>query len=460
MEETNRQTNSTSTNGDGACHVIKMPEVSKDRVALMHRKMSEPPRLLSPAAGKHSCCIFRVPQSLVDVNGKVYSPHIVSVGPYRRGEPQLKMIEEHKWRYLGNLLSRTQQFNGLKLEDLMKSMAEIEDRARESYSEVICLTSDEFVEMMVLDGCFVIELFRKAANLVRFESDDPILTMAWIIPFFYRDFLRLENQIPFFVLEKLFSLTKSPAEEKSPNPPTLSILALQFFNNAMQRPDVVIEKHRDLKAKHLLDLVRLSLIPPSHPEPNRRKNTPTHIIHCVSKLRRAGIKLRQIDYESFLVVTFRSGVLEMPMITIDDFMTSFLLNCVAFEQCHRSCTKHFTTYATLLDCLVNTYRDVEYLSDRNIIENCFGNDGEVARFINNLGRDVAFDMDLCYLADLFNDVHMYYRNSWHVQWAGFKYTYFDTPWSFISALAALILLLLTVAQTIYTVYGFYNDKKK
>ena len=451
---------SNSTDGDQASHVITIPEVSKDRLALMHRKISEPPRLLSTAAGKHSCCIFRVPQSLVEVNGKIYAPHIVSVGPYRRGEPQLRMIEEHKWRYLGSLVSRTEHAKGLKLENLMKSMAEMEDRARECYSEAIQLTSDEFVEMMVLDGCFVIELLRKAANLVRFEQDDPILTMAWIIPFFYRDFLRLENQIPFFVLQRLFDLTKSPPEEKSPTPPTLSLLALQFFNNAMQRPDAAIEKHRDLEAKHLLDLVRGSLIPASHPEPKRRRSTPTHIIHCVSKLRRAGIVLQQGDDESYLVVRFQGGVLEMPTIAIDDFTASFLLNCVAFEQCHRACSKHFTTYATLLDCLVNTHRDVEYLCDRNIVENCFGSDGEVARFINNLGRDVAFDMDLCYLGDLFNDVHLYYANSWHVQWAGFKYTYFDTPWSFISAFAALILLLLTVAQTFYTVYGFYNDRKK
>ncbi|GMN39367.1 hypothetical protein TIFTF001_008595 [Ficus carica] len=451
---------SNSTDCDQASHVITIPEVNKDRVALMHRKISEPPRLLSTAAGKHSCCIFRVPQSLVEVNGKIYAPHIVSVGPYRRGEPQLKMIEEHKWRYLGSLVSRTEHAKGLKLENLMKSMAEMEDRARECYSEAIHLTSDEFIEVMVLDGCFVIELLRKAANLVRFDSDDPILTMAWIIPFFYRDFLRLENQIPFFVLQRLFDLTKSPPEEQSPNPPTLSLLALQFFNNAMQRPDAAIERHGDLEAKHLLDLVRRSLIPASHPEPKRRRSTPTHIIHCVSKLRRAGIVFRQGNDESYLVVRFQGGVLEMPTITIDDFTASFLLNCVAFEQCHRACSKHFTTYATLLDCLVNTHRDVEYLCDRNIVENCFGSDGEVARFINNLGRDVAFDMDLCYLADLFNDVHLYYGNSWHVQWAGFKYTYFDTPWSFISAFAALILLLLTVAQTFYTVYGFYNDKKK
>lgn len=208
--------------------------------------------------------------------------------------------------------------------------------------------------------------------------------------------------------------------------------------------------------KHLLDLLRSSVIPAGHAEPPSKKSTPTHIIHCVSKLRRAGIKLNAKECESFLVIKFKRGVIEMPAIAIDDFMSSFLLNCVAYEQCHKSCSKHITTYATFLDCLVNTYKDVEYLCDRNIIENCFGNDGEIAHFINNLGKDVAFDMDRCYLSELFNDVHQYYRNSWHVQWASFKYTYFDTPWSFISAFAALILLILTLLQTFYSALSYYH----
>ena len=434
---------------------IKIREMSKDRVLLMHQKISEPPQILTNGAGKSTCSIFRVPQSLIEVNGQIYQPHIVSIGPYHHGEPQLKMIQEHKWRYLGSLISRTEKTKGLKLEDYLVAIAEIEEKIRECYSETIHFNSDELVEMMVLDGCFLIELFRKASNPIRFEPDDPIISMAWIIPFFYRDLLRLQNQIPFRVLEILFEISKSGDDDDEDDTP-LPLLALQFFDNVIQRPQGVIDKYRDLKPRHLLDLMRLSLIPTNLPEPRVRRNTPSHIIHCVSKLRRAGIKLNAADEDSFLTVKFRGGVLEMPPITIDDFTTSFLLNCVSFEQCHKSCTKHFTTYATLLDCLVNTYKDVEYLCDRNILENCYGNDGEVARFINNLGKDVAFDIDLCYLADLFDDVHQYYRNSWHVQWAGFKYTYFDTPWSFISALAAFILLVLTVAQTLYTIYGYYN----
>ncbi|XWS66726.1 hypothetical protein CRYUN_Cryun05aG0225300 [Craigia yunnanensis] len=435
--------------------VINIMEGNEDRLASMHQKISEPPRLLCMGAGRSSCCIFRVPESMADVNCKAYQPRIVSIGPYHHGKPQLRMIEEHKWRYLGILLKRMQE-KGLELEDFFKAIQPLELKAREYYSETIQLGSDEFLEMIVLDGCFIIELFRKVGNLVPLEPEDPIFSMLWILPFFYRDFLRLENQIPFFLLQCLFDLSKMPGEKPGQS---LSMLALEFFNNAMLRPDEVIAKYHDLKGQHLLDLVRASFIPSDEDLEPCRVCAPTRMLHPVSKLHRAGINLNPGKADSFLVIKFRHGVIEMPPITIDDFMASLLLNCVAFEQCHGSRTKHFTGYATLLDCLVNTDKDVEYLCESNIFENCFGSEGEVARFINDMGKETAFDIDNCYLSNLFRDVHQYYRNSWHVQWASFKHTYFETRWSFISALAALILLLLTIAQTVFTTYPFYKPDK-
>ncbi|KAG2682909.1 hypothetical protein I3760_10G006000 [Carya illinoinensis] len=439
-----------------ACnHVVEIWVANKEHQESMQDRISKTtPQLLSTAAGKSSCCIFRVPQSFVEINGiNSYHPRIVSIGPYHRGKPHLQMIEEHKWRYLRSLLSRTQTM-GISLENYFQSIHPLEKDARDSYSETIHLDPDAFLEMMILDGCFMLELFRKVNNPTLFVEDDPLATMAWILPFLYRDFLRLENQIPFFVLEKLFEISKMPDEKFGPS---FSVLAMRFFNNAMLRDEEVIDGFRNLKGLHLLDLVRSSFIPPDHEFPPNEGNVPTHIIHCVSKLRRSGIRLTPGKAESFMVVKFKHGVIEMPRIAIDDFMSSFLVNCVAFEQCHKSRFKHVTTYVTLLDYLVNSAKDVEYLSDRNIIENDYGTEGEVARFINNMGKEVAFDFDKCYLSKLFNDVHNYHQNSWHVQLASFKYTYFDTPWSFISALAAFVLLVLSFLQTFYTIYGFIHS---
>ncbi|KAH6837777.1 transmembrane protein [Perilla frutescens var. hirtella] len=433
-------------------HTIRIWQVNKDRLASMQQRIADTPRILSRSAGKSSCCIFKVPQSFIDINGRCYQPHIVSVGPYHHGDSRLLMIDEHKWRFLGTLLKRMQT-KGIILEDLLAAVQPLEARARECYSANINFTADEFVEILVVDGCFVIELFRKFGGLVAFEAGDPLLSLSWIYSFLRRDLIRLENQIPFFILQCLFDLTELPGEESSPS---LSYLALQFFNASFQRSDEFVGKFNNVTGKHLLDFLRLSFIPEGYEEPKQRKSASPNsaVIHCISKLRRAGIRLKAVEEDSFLVIKFRRGAIEMPTITVDDFMSSFLQNCVAYEQCHRHCSKHMTTYATLLDCLINTAKDVEYLCDQNIVENYFGTDTEVARFINNLGKDVSFDVDLCYLSDLFEEVNHYYKNHWHVHWASFKYTYFNTPWSFISALAAFVLLVLTVAQTYFTVLSY------
>ncbi|KAG7960436.1 hypothetical protein I3843_10G123500 [Carya illinoinensis] len=379
------------------------------------RVRDQTPRSLCVNASKSTCCIFKVPHTFV---GNSYHPSAVSIEPYHRGKPQLMMIEEHKWRYLNYLLyikpSRT-------LEDYLVSIEPLEKNAREYYSEIIQLESHEFIEMMVLDGCFIIELFRKIKDRKLFSP-----MILWPPDL---NFLLLKNQIPFFILEKLFEISKMPSSEESSL--SLSMLAMQFFNEAivLQRPPDFICRFDDLKGLHLLDLVRLSFIPKE--EIKQSSCTPTHIMHSFSKLRRSGIKLNLVQEESFLVLKFKNG-------------------------CHCDVSKHFTTYATFLECLVESAKDVGYLSHYNIVDNDLGNDDEVARFINKMSKDVVIDISNCYLSKLFENVDEYYRNSWNVQWATFKHKYFDTPWLFISALAAFALLSLAIAQTFYTIYAYVH----
>ncbi|MGG6708085.1 UNVERIFIED_CONTAM: hypothetical protein ITH57_25515, partial [Salmonella enterica subsp. enterica serovar Weltevreden] len=54
-------------------------------LAQMQKNLSSEPKILSKSAGRSSCCIYRVPQSEMDVNGRTYHPQIVSIGPYHHG---------------------------------------------------------------------------------------------------------------------------------------------------------------------------------------------------------------------------------------------------------------------------------------------------------------------------------------------------------------------------------------
>ncbi|CAL5424058.1 unnamed protein product [Camellia sinensis] len=436
-------------------HVVTVEEVEK-----MEEEIRQNPTLLNKSAGNKSCCIFRVPQSLIEINKKAYQPQIVSIGPFHHGKPHLEMIEQHKCRFLGELLARSPP-NSPKLDQYLKAVASIESLIRMSYSEHITFDSIHLIKMMVLDGLFIIEVIAKVGRVAPSDPDDSIFNMSWMCPYLMRDFLRFENQIPFFVLEKLFDLSK---DTRKGGGQTLARLALEFFNYLVQRPKEVLDRLDNLEGKHLLDLFRLSFIPSTQQQTNPRRAMTRRrekkivplfqLIQSAKKLNLAGIELKTGMADSFLDIRFHNGVLEIPQITIDDFTTSLFLNSVAFEQCYSHCSKHMITYATLMRCLMNTPGDVDFLGDKKIVENYLGTDDEVAQFFNLLGKDVAFDTENNYLKKVFENVNGYYRNDVLVQWAGFKHTYFNTPWSFISALAATLLLLLTMIQAFFAIYSY------
>jgi hypothetical protein len=99
-------------------------------------------------------------------------------------------------------------------------------------------SSEEFLEMMVVDASFILELFYKFQDPEMLETHEPLaLLLKWRLPYFYVDLLLLQNQIPFFVLQELFDISKMDDD------PSLPLLALRFFNNVLRRPSKVIERY-------------------------------------------------------------------------------------------------------------------------------------------------------------------------------------------------------------------------
>ncbi|PRQ47768.1 hypothetical protein RchiOBHm_Chr2g0103321 [Rosa chinensis] len=440
-----------SVNGDGNYSVIT--------VASLKETVNGTEWLLDPSAGNESFCIFRVPKCLVDVNKNTYGPHIVSIGPYHHGEKHLEMMQQHKRRFLRDLLAQTPP-TGPGLDDYQQAVALREEEIRGCYSEsTLKFCKDQLVDMMLLDGLFIIELLCKIGGLSKTPiGDDPIFHFASVFTYLIRDLLRLENQIPFFVLQTLFNASR---DSRHASDSSLAELALQLFESAVEIP---YGDHD--QGKHLLDLLRLSFI---HPSMRLKEinlgftSSSVQIIQSAKKLHLAGIKFKarhaQNEAMSFLDIRFSNGVLEIPLITLDDLCTDLLLNFIAFEQCYSHSPRHITTYAAFMSCLVRSPTDAAFLCEHDIIEKYIATDEEVANFFRNMGKDVPFDIGQSYLLELFKDVNEYQRNMWHVRWAGFRLKYFDTPWSFLSALAAVILLLFTAIQTFFAVYAYVLPPK-
>ncbi|XP_048137666.1 UPF0481 protein At3g47200-like [Rhodamnia argentea] len=401
-------------------------------------------------------CIFRVPQSLSEINQMAYQPNTVPIGPYHHGKPQFQKIQEHKRRFSIDLLNRTSQRRD-KLQHFAEALKPMEEQVRKCYSEALAFGSDDLIEMMVLDGCFIIELFCKCYRKLAGHTDpghDPLLTEPWVLPFLMRDLAKLENQIPWFILKRLFDLTLGSWNESHPS---LFDLALSFFNRLVQRPRDVLRRYSDWDGEHLLNLLRLTNNPDS-PEEKLSPNKFLRLIQPVSTLCQAGIKFKPTHHESFMDIKFSNGVLEIPVLKFDDFISSLFLNFIAFEQCHRGSSKHVTTYAAFMACLLNTPADAGLLCDRKIIERYFGTDEMIAHFFSNIGKDVVFDIHKNYLCQVFEGVNMYIEKDWRVHWASFKNTYFNTRWSLISAVAAFILLALAAIQSFFAVYSYYRPR--
>ena len=106
--------------------------------------------------------------------------------------------------------------------------------------------------------------------------------------------------------------------------------------------------------------------------------------------------------------------------------------------------------------LIDSAQDVNYLHYCGIIEYWLGNDAKVADIFNNLCQDVVFDINDSYLSKVSKEVNRYYNHRWNAWRASMKHSYFYNPWAVISFLVAVFLLLLTAAETCYSVFGYYK----
>jgi Plant protein of unknown function len=111
--------------------------------------------------------IYRVPAHIRKNNESYYEPRMVSLGPYHRNKNYLCAMEEHKWRYLDEFIKKK---DGI-LKRCMSEMMYLEARTRACYFENVHLDNYQFVEMMLLDSCFIIQLFIK----LRYNDKDAAL---------------------------------------------------------------------------------------------------------------------------------------------------------------------------------------------------------------------------------------------------------------------------------------------
>ncbi|KAK1591901.1 hypothetical protein Q3G72_015633 [Acer saccharum] len=290
-------------------------EIADPVVVLVEEKL----RSLSRTPCEFS--IFIVPDQLRKINEKAYEPEILAIGPYHRGKDHLKAMEQDKIRYLRKLLQRTGES---KLSSYVTTMRTLEKRARGCYKESVSLESDQFVEMMLLDGCFIVELIHKFKMAELREDDDPIFRGE------------ISTEVVEFPIDQI---------------------------------------------KHLVEFVHNILLSssPARMEAYRTKKDRSDwkFICCAREIQEAGIKFLKVEGGSLFDIKFDYGVLKIPVLSIQDHTESVFRNLIAYEQftpTDAGSPNLVIDYIVFMDCLINTPEDAELLRRHGIIDNWLGDD--------------------------------------------------------------------------------------
>ncbi|XP_028802542.1 uncharacterized protein LOC114757620 [Neltuma alba] len=150
----------------------------------------------------------------------------------------------------------------------------------------------------------------------------------------------------------------------------------------------------------------------------------------------------------------RGHILEIPQFLVDDSTELVFCNMITLEECHYPYAACITDYALVLDCLIDTQKDVHLLVHKKILCSYLGDTDDVALLFNGLLGNVNQLAFSTKYIDICQRLNGYCEDHWHKLWATLRHDYCHTPCQTVTSIAAMILILLTVVQTIFSILQF------
>lgn len=435
--------------------------------------------------------IFKVPNFLKDSKTEAYVPTIVSLGPYHHREAKLRSMDNHKGRALSRMTTR---FNDKRnLGNVLNNMnfffeaknviVPAENEIRKGYEEKIDYDGEKLGIMLILDGCFILEVLRtlggdnfpvpNASNYYEpiFERNKIDYTGFDIL----NDILMLENQIPVTVLLKLLQLELDEVPIAEVQKKLFKVLVKatrsKFYpfdydmsNWSWPQPDEHVQ--------HLLGLLHgLIVYADDKIDPNGSVGAAANHVKRIPResgevgvkripraveLRNAGIKfkpsgggIKKISFEA------ERATICLPPINITDHTEVLFRNLVAFEVCKASNINYVTCYLSLMDELIDSDEDVAVLRRSNIVTNYLGSDAEVADLFNCLCKGVTVSREDA-LEQVKLQVNDHYTSKFKVWFAELMKVHFSSPWTCLALVATIIVVLLTAVQALFSIFSVYK----
>ncbi|XVF79534.1 hypothetical protein PTKIN_Ptkin14bG0230700 [Pterospermum kingtungense] len=448
------------------------------------------------------CCVNPL---LRQVNAAAYRPNFVIIGPLRCYDSILEQMEMQKRIYLASFLRRAEK--KASLNHFFKLIKDSADRIHGCYEETYCRSWDFrsheiqqiiqvndgrpelFIEMVLVDASFIIELFLRAYNkeLERGETDF-IFNTPGKMHDIRRDLFLAHNQLPFFILKAIYDL----AFGGNPACPSFLRLTCHFFspyyNQNVSISDIMLANHCNYDeyraklegAKHFTDLLRTLQIPYSvHKDCSKEKTLCSkfkvlHIrrsrlqpsskkpekslqagksqgdyLYSAVLLHNAGVKFKVSASKCLLDIEFnkRNGELKIPTLKVDESTESFFRNLMAWEQRYYSHDTFICDYIFLMEYLIKSSGDVDFLVRRRIIINQLGSNTAVVTLFNNFCKHIT-PAEKNHYSDIFRELNAYSAIRHHNWIATLKLQHFSTLWRGVATIAAALLLVLTLIQTI------------
>ncbi|KAK3028451.1 hypothetical protein RJ639_039043 [Escallonia herrerae] len=471
-----------------------MGEIERDSEDTLGQFITKDAKHLSPSTSPAT--IYRVPKELREGNiERHFTPTTISIGPLHAKQKDLMESNEVKEAYFASYISRLPA-NKASDKELFRDLKRLVAVSGECYGDAISMKSEEFLKMMLLDGCFIVELLLRH-DWRRMNRENLIMGRGGSIPLhkLLQDLLKLENQIPFSVVHSLYKLVPD-VKANLDGGQSLVESALSFFQIAMPTEETLHCHELVFSIKHLLHLAMIALFsrPPTHvlspddgmhqtsiveinasqkiPTPNvrvdmsqtiptptpRRESSQNSKIKArsASELDKYGIKFRKRQSNHLTDINFNNGVLEIPSLVFQDSTTSLFWNLLMLELCSDDDTRLFTSYVIFMDGLISNSIDVELLLRSGVLQTRVNDVRELVSLFNHLSTNViTIQKDFDFNHQL-QQVNRYCDSGIHPLRAYLVRNYYDVRWNVINS---VLLFILTCAQTLFAVLS-YKPKNK
>ncbi|KAJ6928546.1 hypothetical protein NC652_012616 [Populus alba x Populus x berolinensis] len=409
-----------------------------------HGKVTRQVRAALNYEQESDVCIYRIGKALRKSNKAMYSPRQISIGPIHNGNRNLRFMERKKPEYYEQFWKDRVSKEGA-VDGFWDALEKDENNIRQCYEDGSheIKKSEDFLELILYDAVFIFELFLKYNEDEDGEvfKKDSLLKEPGLRLAIRRDLILLENQLPFFILEKLYGLL--PPKIKGEHT-EFKTLACSYFKRHLPS-----NFSPAATPKHFTDLVR-SLLSFTR---NDKSVEQIKSFHSATRLRQAGVKFKiPRERDCLLDVDFSRLRTEfyIPKLEIDGNTERLFRNLMALEKHLYPGQEYICHYINLLSILVVKPKDAKLLMENKIV---IHNDEVAVRdLIYSLSSVHTIDSHSCY-HDIFSAVDVYYKSSWTKNPAYFIEEFFGNFWKGVGTVSAAGLLILTLVQTICAVLG-------